>query len=214
MHRIQQHQTHNLADAGDGWSPVKGGGLVRLGRLDERQFHSAAQPIVAVNQGEGDRDALRDGRRKELFRHAVPMALVGQLFPDLGPSVLAVRMLDRRKQCGALTRQRQAVSEEVPGRPHRRGRARGLREHAPTEQPGDVLGVDLVVFGLPPWMAFMYRAWPRTKGTPSWAPRAASQYHVKRHATALTIWSREGAMALSKASELAGIFRCSPTAPS
>ena len=32
---------------------------------------------------------------------------------------------------------------------------------------------------LPPWMAFMERAWPRTKGIPSWAQRSASQYQVK-----------------------------------
>src|SRR5207249_5025913 len=38
--------------------------------------------------------------------------------------------------------------EEVPGRPHLRGRDISLREHAPTEQHGDFLGVDLVVFGL------------------------------------------------------------------
>jgi len=41
-----------------------------------------------------------------------------------------------------------ASPEEVAGGPHRRGIDIGLREHAPTEQHGDFLGVDLVVFGL------------------------------------------------------------------
>jgi hypothetical protein len=38
--------THNRADAGDGVPPVESVGLGRLGRLDDRQCHSAAQPIL------------------------------------------------------------------------------------------------------------------------------------------------------------------------
>jgi hypothetical protein len=150
MHLIQQHQTPHLADTGDGLPPVQGLGLVLLRRVDDGQFHIAEQPIVAVNQGEVDLDALLDGGLKEPFRHAVPIALVGQLFPDLGQMVLTIRSLDVCKQFGALTRQMQAASEEIPGRPHRCWIDLGLREHAPTKPHRDFLGVDLVVFGLTP----------------------------------------------------------------
>jgi hypothetical protein len=154
MHRIQQHQTQNRADAGDGWPPVKGVGIVLLRRLDDRQCNIAEQPIVVVNQGEVDLDTLLDCGIKAPLSHAVPIALVGQLLPHLGQVVLAVRLLDVGKEFGALTRQRQATSEEVPGRPHLRWINLGLRAHAPTEQHGAFLGVDRVVFGLAPMERF------------------------------------------------------------
>ena len=37
MDRVEQHPTHNLADAGDGWEPVQGAGIVLLGRPHDGQ---------------------------------------------------------------------------------------------------------------------------------------------------------------------------------
>src|SRR5262245_60809909 len=86
-----------------------------LRRLDDRQFHIAGQPIVMVNQGEVDFDALLYCGLKEPLSHTVPIVLGGQLLPDLGQIVLAIGLLDVREQPGAFARQRQAASEEVPG---------------------------------------------------------------------------------------------------
>jgi hypothetical protein len=69
-------------------------------------------------------------------------------------------------------------------------------------------------FAVPPWIAFLERAGPRPKGSPSGAHRSASQSQVKRHATATTIASREGALALRKVAGLACLCRCSMIAPS
>jgi hypothetical protein len=55
MHLIQQHQPQNLAEAGDGVPPVESVGLGRLGRLDDQQCHSDAQPILGGTQGQVDR---------------------------------------------------------------------------------------------------------------------------------------------------------------
>src|SRR5262249_41088786 len=58
----------------------------------------------------------------------------------------------------------------------------------------------------PPWMAFMYRAWPSTKGMPWASKRSASQYQANIHSTPTTSPSRNGAMASRKAAGPAGRF--------
>ena len=48
----------------------------------------------------------------------------------------------------------------------------------PTEQHGQILWASILSFlALPPWIAFMYRAWPRTKGIPRGrrGPRASTR---------------------------------------
>src|SRR5262249_16972741 len=50
----------------------------------------------------------------------------------------------------------------------------------------------LSFLALPPWIAFMYRAWPRTKGISSSWQRSASQYQANRHSQATTSPSRKG----------------------
>src|SRR5712691_3451375 len=71
----------------------------------------------------------------------------------------------------------------------------------------------LSFLALPPWMAFMYRAWPRTKAMPSWAQRSATQYQVKMHSTATTRSSRYAAMVARKCSGVAGPLRWTRTVP-
>jgi len=65
----------------------------------------------------------------------------------------------------------------------------------------------LSFLALPPWIAFMYSAWPRTKGMPSWAQRSATQYQVKMHSTATTTSSRYAAIVARKCSGVAGPLR-------
>jgi hypothetical protein len=150
MPRGEPPHTHHLAEAGARGPPGQGGRLGRLRRLAARPCPIAAQPSGVGPQGEGDRDARRAGGRQAPCSHPSPMTLVGPLLPALGQRVLAGRMLARRQQGGAVTRQRQAAAEEVPGRPPLRGRAIGLREQAPPEQHGAGLGGALVVWGRAP----------------------------------------------------------------
>jgi hypothetical protein len=67
---------------------------------------------------------------------------------------------------------------------------------------------------LPPWLAGIDNACPRTQALPARAPRSASPDQGQSHATQTTRSSREGAMALSQGSGPAGIGRCSPISPS
>jgi hypothetical protein len=63
--------------------------------------------------------------------------------------ILAVGLLPVGQQLGALMGSMHAASPQIAGRPHLGRIHRGLREHAATEQDGDLLRVDFVVFGLP-----------------------------------------------------------------
>ena len=71
----------------------------------------------------------------------------------------------------------------------------------------------LSFLALPPWMAFMANAWPRTKAMPSAAQTSATQYHVNMHSAATTRSSRYGATTSSKPSGVDGTLRCTSTWP-
>src|SRR5262249_13507339 len=61
------------------------------------------------------------------------------------------------------------------------------------------------VLALPPWMAFMSRACPSTKGISCSVQRSASQYQANMHSQATASPSRKGAMAWRNAWGLAGM---------
>jgi hypothetical protein len=145
---IEQDHTHKLADAGNGLSALQGLRMVLLGRVDNGPRDIAAPLIIVVNQGEVDCDTLLHGGIREPFRHPVPVRLVGQLLPARGPVVLAVGLLDVREELGAVTCQLYAAPAPVAGGTHLGGIDVGRREHPATQQNGDVLGVERVVFGL------------------------------------------------------------------
>ena len=45
-------------------------------------------------------------------------------------------------------------------------------------------------FAFPPWIAFMYRACPRTNSTPSFRHQSATQYQENMHSAPTTTLSR------------------------
>jgi hypothetical protein len=190
MHCVEQDQAEDCANPGDRWQAVEGLGLVLLGRFHDGEFAIRHSLVTVADEGEVDLQALRDRRSGAPLRDAVPMRFVGELLAKSREGGWAVGMLDVGQQPGAFAHERQATSQAIASGPPLSGGDVGLREQAPTQQYGHVLRIDLVVFGLPPCMAFMYSAWPSTQGMPSGAPRSASQYQVKRHSTATTLSSR------------------------
>ena len=68
--------------------------------------------------------------------------------PRAGKVILAVGVVHMRQECAAFVRQRHAAPEEVAGGAHLGGIDVRLREHAAAEQDGNLLRVDLVIFGL------------------------------------------------------------------
>jgi hypothetical protein len=107
--------------------------MVLRGRLDDGQLDGAEQPILVINQGEGDVDTLLHRGLREPFRHALSVRFVGQLLPECRQIVLAVGILDVREELGAFTCQMYAAPQQVAGGPHRRGIDLGLGEHPAAE---------------------------------------------------------------------------------
>jgi hypothetical protein len=130
--------------------PVAGVRIVLLGRLAPRQLHVVEQLSVGVNQGAVDGALLLHGGSKAPCRHAIPSRLGGQLVPELGSVVLAVRLLDVREALGACACQRHTAPEEVPCGAHGSRRDVGLGEQAAAAQHRHRLRVDGLVLGLAP----------------------------------------------------------------
>jgi hypothetical protein len=214
MHHREHDHTHNCANAGNRLEPGARRGLVPLWCPEDGQRASAQPPTLVVKQGQSACDALRHSGLRTPLGDSLAMGCIRHLCADLWQVIRAVGMLEMGEQRGALARERHAPPQASTGRPHLRRRDIGLGPHAAPQQPGALLGVDRLVFRLVPMEGVPRQRVARTNGSSSCAHRSASPYHVKRHATAMTIPSREGAMALRKASGLAGICRWSLPTPS
>ena len=145
---IQEPATQERADPGHGLPPVDGGRGVLLGQAHDGQLHVVEQWVVVPNQGEVHRDIFLDRRRRQPLDQPVPLGRVGHVFAEGGEGILAVRMLHVRQECCPRAYQRHPPPQEVPRRPHLRGIDVCLRECTPTEQPGNLVGIALVVLGL------------------------------------------------------------------
>ena len=58
--------------------------------------------------------------------------------------------------------------------------------------PASLAASILSFLALPPWIIFMYSAWPRTKGMRSASQRSASQYQANMHSAPTTRSVAEG----------------------
>jgi hypothetical protein len=76
---------------------------------------------------------------------------------------LAVGVLDVRQQLRPFPGEIHPTPEQVTGRPHGGGIDVGLREHPPAEQHGNLVGVDLIVFGLAAMDGFHIQRVPEDK---------------------------------------------------
>ena len=77
------------------------------------------------------------------------MRFVGALLAQGREVRLALGMLHVRQELGPFVRQRPAAPPHVTGGAQVGGRARGLREQAAPEQRGNLVRINLVIFGRP-----------------------------------------------------------------
>jgi hypothetical protein len=143
---VEQHEAKNLADTGDGVEQIQGMGIVRLGRLDHREFSIAEQFIIIGDERQIDRDVLVERSLVKAFGHTVAGGLVGDLLPDLEQVGLPRGMVHMGQEFGPFVPQVGATPEQVAGGAHLGWRDRGLGEQTTTEQDGDLLRIDLVIF--------------------------------------------------------------------
>jgi len=107
------------------------------------------EPVVVIDELEIDGDASLNLRIRELVDDSFPIDLVGELYSELGQVVLAVGVLDVGEKISTLSDEVAAAAKKIPGGPHLRGINIGHRDHAASEKPSDLSGVDPIVFGLP-----------------------------------------------------------------
>jgi hypothetical protein len=73
-------------------------------------------------------------------------------------------MLDMGSELSTCAHAMDAASQQVAGGPHLGRIARGLGEHAPAQQHRNLMGIDLVVFGVAPMNGFQIEGMPQDEG--------------------------------------------------
>ena len=146
VERLQQHEAQECPDAGHRLEQIQGVGVVLLRRFDEVPLEIAEPRVIVPKPRQVHFHALLPGGISAALGDTVAVRLVGQRLPNRGPVVLAVGVLDMGESRGTLAHAVHPAPEEIAGRPHLGGIDVGLREHAPTQEHHDFLGIDFVVF--------------------------------------------------------------------
>jgi hypothetical protein len=146
MDCIPEHTAQDVADPGHGLEPVQGRRVVLLGCLNDRSLDIAEPLIVVADQREVSCHTFLRGRSGKPLGNVRAMGFGGQFLPALREVVRAVRVLDRREQCGPLTGQGQTAPQQLAGGTHLGGGDGGLGEPPAAEEQGNFLRVNLVIF--------------------------------------------------------------------
>jgi hypothetical protein len=144
---IEQHAAENRAKAGHGVPQRQGLGIVVLGRLQEKEFEVFQPPILIGDEGQIDRNSLWHSAIITALSDALTVGVVGDVFAERGPGILAGGMWHLGQEFSAFAQPVGAAPEHVTGRPHLGRRDRGVGEHPTAQQGGNLVRVDLVVFG-------------------------------------------------------------------
>ena len=149
MDCVEEHEAETRADAGHGVPQIQGGG-VRVSRgCADGACDVAPQRIVGGEKRQINFDTLLDGWIGKALGHPLAVRFGGDLVANGREGRLALGMLHVRQDLGPLVRQRHAAPQQGTGGAPVGGRDRGLREHAATEQSGNLVRINLVIFGLP-----------------------------------------------------------------
>ena len=147
---IEQHKAEPRATTRHGLQQRPRVGVMVLGGGEEREGNSTKQRIIGGEKRQSDLEALLDGGIGAAFGNALTGGVVGQLCADRREVRLAMGLVDRRQERGPFVGPRPAAPHESTGGAPLGGRDRGLREPPATEQGGNLVGIELVMFGLPP----------------------------------------------------------------
>src|SRR5262252_9372337 len=132
-----------------------------------------------IHQLKIDLDASLYARITEALGYSLAVGFISDFLADLREIVLAVGVLHMGQQLRAFAHQIHAAAKQVPARSHLGRIDIGHRQHTARKSTAILCASILSFLALPPWIAFMYSACPRTKGIFCLAHRSASQYQVK-----------------------------------
>ena len=119
-----------------------------LGRFPEREFQVLEPRIVIADERSIDCDGVLPRRLMQALSPPCAIGLVGDVLAELGPVVLAMGIVHVSSQLSALAQQRRTTPPEVTSGAHRSRIDGGLWQHTPAPQGGNLVGIDVVVFGL------------------------------------------------------------------
>jgi len=88
----------------------------------------------------------------------------GNASQEVGKVILASGVLDMGIELGPFSHEMVSSSEQISGCPHLSWIDIGLREHPPSEQGGDLMGVDLIVFGFSSMDSFHVEGMAKDEG--------------------------------------------------
>jgi hypothetical protein len=148
MDGIAPHEAADLADAGDRVQPIPGSGIMVLGGVDDGKRDVTEERIVRGDEGEIDCQAFLPRWSGTALGDSVAVGGRGDFFADGWQIVLTVRMVHACQECPALARQGHTSAQQGTGGAHGRGVDIGLRAPTTAQQGGNLVRIDLVIFGL------------------------------------------------------------------
>ena len=145
---VEDDEGEDGPDAVDGPQEIEGVGIVVSGISEDVAFEVAREPIEMVDEIEIGLDASSNVGVNELTGDTFPVDLVGDLFTELGEIALAIGVLDVGEEIGTFPCEVVTTPEEIPCGAHGCRVDVSLGEHPGPQQPGDLAGIDPVVFDL------------------------------------------------------------------
>ena len=145
---VEPHETENLADAGYGLQQLAGVGVRLFGGFDDGEFHVTKPIIIVTDACQIDFKTFLHRWIGKALSNPITVGFIGNLLTNDRQVLLAVGMWHVGQQLGPFMCQMHTASQQVSGCPHLGRIDIGLWAHAATEQDGNLVRVDLVVFGL------------------------------------------------------------------
>ena len=109
-------------------------------------FELVQEAIISFDHGQVGGNTLLDGRVIKPLDDAFSILRFGNTAQRVGQVILVSGILDMSKELSPFSHEMVSSSEEIPGCSHPGGIDVGLRDHAPSKQGSDLMGVNLIVF--------------------------------------------------------------------
>jgi len=144
---IEDDQSQDSAYSRNGLKQGIGTKIVLFGRSYDIMFQLGQEAIIGFDHLQVGGHALLDGRVIESLNDSFSVLGFGNASQGIREVVLASGILDMSKELGPFSHEVIPSSEKISGGAHPGRIDISLREHAAPEQGGDLMGVDLIVFG-------------------------------------------------------------------
>ena len=118
-----------------------------FGKRYDIMLQLVQEAVIGLDDLKVDGNTLLDRGVVKALNDSFSVLGFGNTSEEVGQVILASGILDMSKELGSFSHEVISSSEEISGGSHSCGIDIGMREHTASEQGGDLMGVDLVVFG-------------------------------------------------------------------